>query len=156
MKVLVICDVQRSIIEDSRSDCIDTYNKCVDYANHAKENGYDKVIAGISLDMKTGDKVDKMLKWEDNSDLCKLEFSPDLVYVHSGYLVDCVGNVDEFDTIDIIGFNSDTIITSTCFAMFEEAFDGRIIPNLMNSTNGTDFHFAALKILARHFDMVVR
>lgn len=147
MKALLVVDLQPEFARGFRGKRV--YNDCLNYVKNHRAD-YDWVLACVYQNNKNPN-MHRLLSWTDMKEIMPIEFSPNYVYMHSGY---SIGEYPEFsreDHIDVIGFDTDACVLSACFDLFNIGADFSILGRLCYSSGGQDMHEAGLKVMKRQF-----
>ena len=148
MAYLLVVDLQPEFVKDSPGKLV--YQRCLDYINYCGSN-YDEVIAAVykNTDSKN---MHALVRWDEMQKIQKIEFKPTKMYVHSGYSIGNRLNFNEHTKVDVIGFDTDACVLSTCFDLFNMDTNFRILANGCWSSGGVEMHEHGLAIMRRQFN----
>ena len=151
MAYLLVVDLQPEFVKDSPGKLV--YQRCLDYINYCGAN-YDEVIAAVykNTDSKN---MHALVRWDEMQKIQKIEFKPTKMYVHSGYSIGDRLNFNEHTKVDVIGFDTDACVLSTCFDLFNMDTNFRILANGCWSSGGVEMHGDGLAVMRRQFNRAV-
>ena len=147
--ILLAIDVQKEF-----KDINGKYEKCIDYINNYKDQ-YDKVVVTAFKNNKSiNSGFIKKLKYKDCQDveLDSLEFNShnmQIVYKF-GYGLP-IGFFNQKDNIYIIGCNIDSCVLATCFNLWDDNINFKILKDYVY-TNNTKYSWKDIEpIYIRNF-----
>ena len=145
-KVLVVVDLQKEfgLVVDNEK-----YYEILDFVNHAKENGYDKVIGTVCKNRADSNFVKSGI-WLDCVDKVEpLEFTPDITIDKYGYGLDSIkySKMNKKYEYHIIGYNTDACVLKVALDMFDRGFNVRVLIDKCYSSMGKEQHEIGVKIL---------
>lgn len=150
-RFLFVIDLQPEFVKDIRGRVI--YNADLQFIrDHRVE--YDGVFAAV---YKNGSNpnMKKLMRWDEMKEIKHLDFEPSFASFHAGYSPDEYPDLTFEDTVDVIGFDTDACVLSTCFDLFNKGVPFRILANGCWSSGGAKMHKAGLSIMRRQFRAAV-
>ena len=145
LKILLVIDIQPAFKREPY------YSRVLDYIAH-HSNDYDQVIATRFIN-KADSVFVKKLGYMDAMKKEPLEFNYDMLIgkitcgIGQGYCQKILKGND----VTVIGCDTDACVLETCFQMFQNDVDFRILKEYCYSTGGQDYHEAGLKVMERNF-----
>lgn len=149
MKYLLAIDVQAEFAKGMFGKA--AYKKMLNYINTEGHTKYDAVYAAIYKNTSNKNMI-RLVHWDQMQDIETIEFKPDEFWYHGGYSIGEYPWFQETDLIDVIGFDTDACVLSTCFDLFNKDIPFRIIADGCYSSGGNSFHKAGLEIMKRQFN----
>lgn len=151
-KYLYVVDLQREFVKDKKGQQV--YDKCINYImSYYKE--YTAVLAAVYVNGKVNLNMSRLVGYEDCTNPKELEFPASWVSKHDGYSVEVYPNLSPYDTVDVIGFDTDACVLSACFDLFNIGCNLRILVDGIWSSGGKRMHEAGLTIMKRQFGKAV-
>lgn len=148
MAYLLVVGVQKEFVRDDT--CKVVYKRCVDYINACGAN-YTSVIAAVYKNTSSRN-MHSLVHWDEMKTLKKLDFRPNKMYLHSGYSVGDRLKFEDNSMVDVIGFDTDACVLSTCFDVFNMDVNFRILASGCWSSGGEAMHEHGLAIMKQQFD----
>lgn len=149
---LLIVDVQKEFLTDSTKDRVPRIQQLVE------TGGYDYCILTYYKNTPQSPLYHR-LHWYDGMDACtdSLLIHPPaglltVVEEKTTYALPCK---DLFDLvglcshIDLVGFDTDACVMAAAVNLFDAGYDFDVLGEYCASTNGRDYHEAAMKIINR-------
>lgn len=153
MNILLVIDLQKEFYKDKKEDKILSFIK----NNYSK---FDKVIATVFINTEDSNFV-KALDYKDckHSNIESIEFDGNYIILKKTYGLDIKEltsrGITKNDTIYVVGCDSDACIMATCFTLFDNEYDFRILSNYIYTTSSDFSNEDVLKILKRNFGKFV-
>ena len=148
MRYLYVIDLQHDFVKGADGRYV--YTKCLEFINsHGAD--YDAIIAPVFIQNPTENiNFARFIDYDGCKVYTPLEFAPDKIIYHSGY-TGYVNALNVNDQVDIIGFDTDACVLSTCFDLFNHNVNFRILSEYCYSSGGKNAHRAGLAIMKRQF-----
>lgn len=147
---LLIVDVQKEFLTDSTRDRVPKIQKLTE------TGGYDYCILTYYKNSPQSASYNR-LHWYDGMDACADSL---LIHPPAGLLTvveekttyslphkDLPALVGHCSHIDIVGFDTDACVMAAAVNLFDEGYDFDVLGEYCASTNGHDYHEAAMKII---------
>lgn len=150
MKILLVVDLQ---VEFKDND--GQYERILDFVNHAKENGYDRVIATVCKNNDNTAFV-KYENWYDCYNPEPLEFNPDDILIKYGYGLNNYNILPKTDQYDIIGFNTDACVLKIALDLFDNNYDFHVLTDYCYSNSGYTHHINGVELLKRLMSKAIK
>lgn len=151
-RYLYAVDLQREFVKDKQGQKV--YDKCIDYIQ-SYYSAYDAVLAAIYVNSNVNLNMARLVEWDECKNPKALEFPANWVAQHDGYSVGVYPNLTPYDTVDVIGFDTDACVLSACFDLFNIGCNFRIIIDGCWSSGGKKMHEAGLMVMRRQFRKAV-
>lgn len=151
MNYLLAVDVQKEFAKGMAGKA--AYNRMLNYIKKAQLT-YDAVYAAIY--QNTGNKnMIRLVHWDEMHQVDSLEFRPDEFWTHGGYSILKYPWFTQNDMVTVIGFDTDACVLSTCFDLFNNDINFRVIADGCFSSGGKAMHRCGLEIMDRQFKNAV-
>lgn len=148
MAYLLVVDVQKEFVKDDVGKIV--YKRCIDYINACSVN-YASVIAAVYKNTSSRN-MHSLVHWDEMQTIKKLDFRPNKMYLHSGYSIGDRLKFDDHSKVDVIGFDTDACVLSTCFDLFNMDVNFRILASGCWSSGGEAMHQHGLAVMKRQFN----
>ena len=152
MKYLLVVDLQQDFVKDAKGKAV--YTKCLDFiSKHTMD--YHAIIAPVFVqNLDENINFARFVDYDGCLEYTPLDFTPDKVVYHSGYS----GYSSDFkidDNVDVIGFDTDACVLSTCFDLFNHNVNFNILTDYCYSSGGAEMHKVGLTVMKRQFGKAV-
>lgn len=147
MNYLLAVDVQKEFAKGMAGRA--AYAKMLNYIQGAHLT-YDAIYAAVYQN-KDNKNMIRLVHWDEMHTVEGLEFRPDEFWMHSGYSIMKYPWFSSEDTVTVIGFDTDACVLSTCFDLFNNDINFRIIADGCYSSGGKAMHKHGLEIMYRQF-----
>lgn len=145
MKILLVIDIQPAFSLEPY------YSKVLDYITNNSKS-YDQVIATRFINSEES-VFFKKLGYKKAMKREPLSFGYDILIgkrtcgIGQGYCQKLLKGHD----VTVIGCDTDACVLETCFQLFQNNVDFKVLKDYCYSTGGLDYHEAGLKVMERNF-----
>lgn len=148
MKYLIVVDLQPAFITYPLGARI--YEKCLNFIEQNRKN-YDKIVALLYENDGSNKNMERLVHYSACKSSQEPCFIADKTIKHSGYFNTKLLKLNQEDTVDIIGFDTDACVLATAFNVFDSGCNFRIFKDLCWSSGGKVMHITGLAVMERNF-----